>query len=71
MPQGKKNKEEGTEIALTVCKVPSEESTVEHEMCVACEVQDEEHHAQDSQHGIDVQRRAYVKFYDSDDEGDE
>ena len=70
------NKEEGTEIALTVCKVPSEEGTEEYATCVDCDSQDkeynnEEHHSQDSQGSIEVQRRAYVKFYDSDDEDDE
>ena len=48
-PQGKKNKEEGTEIALTLCKVPSEEDTEEYETCVDCEVQGDEHQSQDSQ----------------------
>jgi hypothetical protein len=60
----KKNqdKDEGTEIALTVCKVPSEEETEEHTTCIECDAQNT---------GSEVKKRAYVKFYDSDDEDDE
>ena len=54
-----------------MCKVPSEDGTEECATCVDCEIQGEEHHLQDSQGGIEVQRRAYVKFYDTDNEDDE
>ena len=75
-PSGKKNKEEATEIALTVRKVPSKEGPMECATCVECathsnEYNSEEHCAEESEGVMEVQRRVYVKFYDSNDEDKE
>ena len=64
-------KEGTTEIALTISKVPSEEGTTACATCVEYDNEncsDEVHCTEDSEGGIELQRRAYVKFYDSDDE---
>ena len=68
-PNKKKDKDEATEIALTIIKVPSEEGCDESATCVECETQ--EGCERNLLHGNVAQRRAYVKFYDSDDEDDE
>jgi hypothetical protein len=77
-PQGgnKNGKEEATEIALPISKVPSEDGTTENATCVECETQEtvcysEVHCEEDQRGGIEVQRRTYVKFYARDDEDEE
>ena len=74
-PQGKQNvnevKESEMEIALTISKVASEEDTEVCETCVEHnnqEYSDKKHCTEELQGDIELKRRAYMKFYDSDNE---
>ena len=67
-------KESEMEIALTISKVPSEEDTEVCETCVEYDNQeysDEIHCTEELQGDIELKRRAYIKFYDSDNEDEE
>ena len=68
-------KENETEIALTVCKVPSEEEEdLTCQICVDCnkqEYSDHVHCTEESHENVKLKCREYVKFYDSDDKDEE
>ena len=71
-PKKKENvnevEESETEIALTVCKVPSEEEAPTCSTCVDYNNQEYSNHihcTEESQGNIELKCQEYVKFYDN------